>query len=113
EVEKHCGRCALTERTSMFRSLCVTLAAGTMTVAGIAAQEKPLPRAPGAQVVTITPAGRTGSEPAIAVNHLNPAQVVAFGGGWAAYSTDFGSTFTPVQPGAAGGRSGGDPSLVF
>jgi hypothetical protein len=97
----------------MLRSLCVTLAVGTMTVAAIAAQEKPLPRAPGAQVVTITPAGRTGSEPAIAVNHLNPAQVVGFGGGWAGYSTDFGRTFTPVQPGAAGGRSGGDPSLVF
>src|SRR5438046_9785535 len=72
-----------------------------------------LPRAPGAHVVTITPPGQTGSEPAIAVNPNNPNQVVGVAGPWAAFSTDGGRTFTPVRPAGEGGRSGGDPSLTF
>jgi hypothetical protein len=73
-----------------------------------------LPRAPAAQVVTITPPGQSGSEPAIAVNPNNPNQVVAAAGGrWAAYSADGGLTFTPVQPAGDAGRAGGDVSLAF
>jgi len=80
---------------------------------GVANQSK-LPRAPGAHIVTITPAGQSGSEPAIAVNPSNPNQVVAAAGGrWAAYSTDAGRTFAPVQPGGARGLAGGDVSLAF
>lgn len=82
--------------------------------AGAAAQTpSALPRAPGAHIVTITPPGRTGSEPTIAVNLFNPNQVVAGGGGWVAYSTDSGRIFTAVEPGIQGGKTGGDPSLVF
>ncbi len=73
----------------------------------------PLPRAPAAHVVTITPPGRTGSEPAIALNPYNANQVVAAAGAWAAYSTDSGRTFTPVQPAGDSGRGGGDVSLTF
>ena len=67
--------------------------------------------APGAHVVTITPPGQTGSEPAIAVNPNNPNQVVGVGGGWTAHSTDGGRTFTAVQPHVGSNRSGGDPSI--
>ncbi len=73
-----------------------------------------LPPAPDAHVVTITPEGRTGSEPCIAVNTRNPDQVVAGAGGrWFAYSTDGARTFTPVAPAGDSGRSGGDCSLAF
>jgi hypothetical protein len=77
------------------------------------AAQTPLPRAPGAHVVTITPPGQTGSEPAIAVNPNDPNQVVGIGGGWAGWSSDGGRTFTPVRPSGENGRSGGDPSLAF
>jgi hypothetical protein len=70
-------------------------------------------RAPGAHVVTITPKGETSSEPAIAVNPNNPNQVVGAAGRWAAYSTDSGRTFTPIQPAGESGRAGGDVSLAF
>ena len=72
-----------------------------------------LPRPPGAHVVTITPPGETGSEPAIAINPNNPNQVVGVAGRWAAYSTDGGRTFTAIQPAGDSGRAGGDPSLAF
>src|SRR6266568_466587 len=89
----------------------------TIALVGIAAVtanvQAQLPRAPGASVVTITPPGFTGSEPAIAVNPNNPNQVVGVGGRWAAYSTDGGRTFTPVRPAGEGGRAGGDVSLAF
>ncbi len=76
--------------------------------------QPPLPLAPHAHVVTITPQGAVGSEPCIAVNPENPEQVVAAAGGpWAAYSTDGGMTFTAVRPAGANGRSGGDCSLAF
>ncbi|MGE5242746.1 MAG: sialidase family protein [Betaproteobacteria bacterium] len=90
------------------------LLAAAVIVAGAGAATAPLPRAPRAHVVTITPPGLTGSEPAIAVNPNDPKQVVAAAGGrWAAYSTDGGMTFTPVQPAGDQGRSGGDVSLAF
>jgi len=71
-----------------------------------------LPPVPGAHIVTITPPGQTGSEPAIAVNPADPDQVVGAAGRWAAYSIDGGRTFTPVQPGGETVRAG-DPSLAF
>ncbi len=75
--------------------------------------EPPLPPAPNAHVVTITPPGQVSSEPAIAVNPANPNQVAGAAGRWAAYSTDGGRTFTPVLPAGQNGRSGGDVSLAF
>ena len=90
--------------------LAIALAASAWTSVSVQSR---LPRAPGAHVVTITPPGQTGSEPAIAVNPNNPQQVVGIGGGWAGYSTDGGRTFTAVQPAAGSSRSGGDPSLAF
>lgn len=83
------------------------------TASAQASATLPLPRAPAARVVTITPPGRTGSEPAIALNPYSPNQVVAAAGEWAAYSTDSGRTFIPVQPAGEGGRGGGDVSLTF
>jgi hypothetical protein len=81
---------------------------------GIAAEQAARPKPPRSHVVTVTPAGFTGSEPAIAVDPNDPAHVVAAaGGGWAAYSTDGGQTFTAVRPAGEDGRSGGDVSLAF
>jgi len=92
--------------------LFVTCAA-TMTAAAVVSTQSSLSRVPAAHVVTITPPGQTGSEPAIAVNPNNPEQVVGVAGPWAAYSTDGGRTFTAVRPAGENGRSGGDPSLTF
>jgi hypothetical protein len=90
--------------------IAIALAASAWT--GVNVQSR-LQRAPAAHVVTITPPGQTGSEPAIAVNPNDPNQVVGVGGGWAAYSTDGGRTFIAVQPHTGSSRSGGDPSLAF
>ncbi len=73
----------------------------------------PLPTAPAAHVVTITPPGLTGAEPAIAVNPLDPRQVVGAAGGWTAYSTDGGETFNPVKPISDDSVRPGDVSLAF
>ncbi len=83
------------------------------TASAQASAAPPLPRAPAAHMVTITPPGRAGSEPAIALNPYSPNQLVAAAGEWAAYSTDSGRTFTPVQPAGDSGRGGGDVSLTF
>src|SRR5262245_65497119 len=90
--------------------MAIVLAASAWT--GVSVQSRLQP-APGAHIVTITPPGQTGSEPAIAVNPNNPEQVVGVAGPWAAYSTDGGRTFTAVRPAGENGRSGGDPSLTF
>jgi len=90
------------------------IASALIAVAGATAHvQSRLSQAPGAHVVTITPPGLTGSEPAIAVNPTNPTQVVGVAGRWAAYSNDGGQTFTPVQPAGESGRGGGDASLAF
>ncbi|HTK28746.1 MAG TPA: sialidase family protein [Vicinamibacterales bacterium] len=97
-------------RTPLRPALTVVLTA----LAGVTALvQGQLPRAPGAHVVTITPPGLTGSEPAIAVDPSDPNRVVGVAGRWAAYSTDGGRTFTPVQPAGENGRGGGDVSLAF
>ncbi len=88
--------------------------AAVVAPAYLGAQQPSLPRAPGARVVTVTPEGKTGSEPSIAINRRNPAQIVATAGaGLLAWSADSARTFTTVNPAAGGGRTGGDPSLVF
>jgi len=80
-----------------------------------AGAQSSLPRAPGARVVTVTPAGAVGFEPTIAVNPGSPNQVTAAWGpgGWAAYSADSGRTFTTVNTAPAGGPSGGDDALTY
>jgi len=88
--------------------------AAILLLVSIGANAQSLPRAPGARIVTVTPEGRTGSEPSIAVNHYNPNQVaVTAGGGLVAYSTDSARTFTTVNPAGEGGTTGGDPSMTF
>ena len=87
----------------------------TLLVAPIGATaQSSLPHAPGARIVTVTPEGRTASEPSIAINHYSPNQVaVTAGGGLIAYSTDSAKTFTVVNPAGEGGTTGGDPSMTF
>jgi hypothetical protein len=92
----------------------IRFAAALSLIAVVAHAQSSLPPAPGARVVTITPAGHTGSEPSIALNFRNPAQLIATAGeGTLAYSTDSARTFTVVNPSANGGHTGGDPSLVY
>ncbi len=73
----------------------------------------PLAPAPGAHVVTVSPPGTIASEPAIAVNPLQPNEVVAVGGRWVAHSSDGGATFTPVRVASDDQRPLGDVSLAF
>jgi hypothetical protein len=81
--------------------------------ASLAHAAAPLAAAPGARVVTVSPPGTTASEPAIAVNPLEPHEVVAVGGRWAAYSIDAGATFTPVRLTSDDRPPLGDVSLAF
>ena len=78
--------------------------------------EAPLPPAPEAHVVTVSPANMRANEPGIAVNFKNPNQVVAVyqGKATAAYSTDGGKTFTIASGTApADWRVSGDVSTAF
>ena len=84
--------------TQTITRLSTILVLVTMTAITTHVQAR-LPRPPGAHVVTITPPGETGSEPAIAMNPNNPNQVVGVAGRWAAYSTDGGRTFTVLGSG--------------
>jgi hypothetical protein len=83
--------------------------------ASVASSQSSLPRAPGAHVVTITPPGQIGNEPAIAVNRYSPNQVVVtYGGdGGVAYSVDSGRTFTIAHSPGGAGRDGGDNTITF
>lgn len=96
--------------TRTMRTLAL-LALGGM--ASAAQADAGLPPAPAARVVTITPAGLTGAEPAIAVNPRNPLQVVGAAQRWAAYSDDGGLSFTAVRVLAEDSPSLGDVSLAF
>src|SRR5262249_45452696 len=73
------------------------------------------PRAPGAYLITISPSEVRASEPSIAVNPYNPAQVVAaFQPASVAYSSDGGRTFHAGNlPPVPGWREGGDVSVTF
>ena len=79
------------------------------------AQTAPLPPAPARHIVTVSPANNRGSEPSIAVNPNNPAQVVAaFQPATVAYSTDGAQSFTTAElPAVEGWRGGGDVSVAF
>lgn len=86
-----------------------------LSFSGGAAAQSSLPAAPGAHVVNISPAGQSGSEPSIAVNPLNPKQVVAaYQRETVAYSVDGGQTFqrADLTP-PASWRPGGDVSVAF
>lgn len=75
-----------------------------------------LPLAPGAQVTTLPPAPGTWSEPGIAVNPLNPQQVVVVYqfGAHAAYSGDAGKTWKQAENIAPPDyKMSGDVSTVF
>jgi hypothetical protein len=81
-----------------------------------AAQRDALPKAPDAQVIALTPTPGYFTEPAIAVNPLNPKQVVAVfqDNAHAAYSQDAGSSWQVaegVEPGNY--RVSGDVSTAF
>ena len=97
----------------MIRLTTRSLVLGALAVTGAAAVPEPLPPAPSAYVVTITPPGLTGAEPAIAVNPRDPRQVVGAAQRWAAYSDDGGRSFTPVKVPADDAASFGDVSLAF
>lgn len=77
--------------------------------------QTPLSPAPHRHVVTVSGDKERGSEPSIAVNPRNPAQVVAvFQPATVIYSTDGGQSFqTADLPPIEGWRAGGDVSITF
>lgn len=82
----------------------------------VALSQNPLPPAPGAQVTTLSARPGTWSEPGVAVNPLNPNQVVTVFQytAQASYSTDAGRTWTAakgVTPPEY--KMSGDVSVVF
>ncbi|HEX8718416.1 MAG TPA: sialidase family protein, partial [Gemmatimonadaceae bacterium] len=83
--------------------------------ATVAVAQAQLPQAPGAHVVTISPPGRSASEPTIAVDPDHPGHLVgAFGGPVVAWSTDSGRTFTVADSTKPDGwPGGGDVSLTY
>src|SRR5207253_8860462 len=91
------------------------LAALALGAPHVAAQST-LPRVPGAHIVTISPPEHRGSEPGIAFNPRNPAQVVGVyqGPARAAYSTDSARTFTLAEGTVpTDWRVAGDVSTAF
>jgi len=92
------------------------LAAAVLTCFCVPGMAQQLPLAPGAQVTTLSAAPGTWSEPGVAVNLLNPQQVVVVfqHSAQAAYSRDAGHTWTlasGVTPPEY--RVSGDVSVVF
>src|SRR5690348_11809018 len=87
----------------------VVLLSGTML------SQTELSRAPGARVVTISPANVRGTEPSIAINPGNPNQILAaFQPATVAYSSDGAQTFRIADlPPVSGWRGGGDVSVTF
>lgn len=76
----------------------------------------PLPMAPGAQVTTLSPQPGTWTEPSVAVNPLNPKQVVAVFQyvAQAGYSNDAGQTWKLASGVAAANyKMSGDVSTTF
>ena len=92
-----------------------------ITLAVIASLSKPLygqtlPRAPGAELISLTPAPGRFTEPAIAVNPNNPRQVVAVfqDNAHASYSQDAGHTWHAAEGVASANyRTSGDVSTTF
>lgn len=95
--------------------LLALLVAGTGGALAQSPSPTPLPRAPGAHIVTISPPNSHGSEPSITVNPNNPMQVVSvYQPATVAYSTDGGQTFSLADvPPVSGWRIGGDVSTTF
>jgi BNR repeat-like domain len=80
------------------------------------AQQADLPVAPGRRVVTITPDPGSYTSPSIAINPINPKQVVVGFGGHTSvgYTTDGGQTWALAQGTALTNyRSFGDNSVIF
>jgi hypothetical protein len=93
----------------------IFLTVGLLVGVALAQNAAPLPLAPGAHIVTISPPGDHGSEPGITVNPKNPNQVVAvYQPATATYSTDGGQTFALADlPPVPGWKIGGDVSTTF
>ena len=93
---------------SLFNALLVLTIA-----ASLHAQE--LPKAPDAHVFTLTPAPGYFTEPAVAVNPVNPQQVVAVfqDNAHAAYSTDAGASWQSEDVAPKNYRVSGDVSAAF
>jgi hypothetical protein len=86
------------------------------TVAALLAAQTPLPRAPSASVIDISPSGGTFSEPGIAIDPTNPNHLVVVYqvGAFAAYSTDAGKKFTAAATShPTDYRVAGDVSTTF
>ncbi len=79
------------------------------------AAQAPLPRAPGARVVTVSKVEHRAAEPGIALDPNHPERIIAaYGGPWMALSTDSGATFTLAPPVKAEGvLGGGDVSVAY
>jgi hypothetical protein len=94
----------------------VALAAVLLNLISFSARAQGLPAAPGAQVTTLSAQPGTWSEPGIAVNPLNPQQVVAVFQyvAQAAYSNDAGHTWTLARGVAPPEyKMSGDVSVTF
>ena len=93
----------------------IAIGAALLLVGGIAKAQESLPRAPHAQVTALTPAGNS-SEPSVAVNPVNPQQVVVAYQVPAsiAYSADAGVHWEHAGDVAPKNlRVSGDPSVTF
>src|ERR1700739_4536661 len=88
----------------------------TLLIGASLLQAQELPKAPQAQVFTLTPTPGFFTEPGVAVNPANPQQVVAVfqGNAHAAYSQDSGHTWHTVEGlEAKNYRVSGDVSTTF
>lgn len=96
----------------LFASSC----AAQSSLAQPSAAESPLAAPPGAQVVALTPVPGMYSEPSVAVNPLNPQQLVAAYqiNASVAYSADAGKTWTTAENTAPDDyRRSGDVSVTY
>lgn len=97
------------------RSL-LLLAAATLAIGQTSVAQAPLPPAPAAAIVDISPRGGTFSEPAVALDPNDPKRLVVVYqvGAFAAYSTDAGKTFALSENShPADYRVAGDVSAAF
>src|SRR6059058_5755317 len=96
-VSARCAANAIETAAAAFpMSRCLTSLVALGIGGMLQAQSPPLPRAPGARVVTVSAAPGPWSEPGIALDPHDRARIVAVfqGPATGAYSTDSGRTFT-------------------